>query len=74
MAKSLPRTIDYLEVPSQDVASSQAFFTQLLGWSFTNYGPDYTSFDDGRIAGGFFRSEKLSRVETGGGRFKGVNN
>jgi predicted enzyme related to lactoylglutathione lyase len=61
----MPRTIDYVEVPTRDVARSGAFFTDLLGWSFTDYGPDYNSFDDGRISGGFFRSEKVSRTEYG---------
>ena len=32
---------------------------QLNGF-FTDYGPDYTSFEDGRIAGGFARSDKRS--------------
>ena len=25
----------------------------MLGWKFTDYGPDYTSFSDGRLDGGF---------------------
>lgn len=66
MPTSLPKTIDYVEVPSRDVSRSRAFFTELLGWTFTDYGPDYTSFEDGRISGGFFKSEKVSLRETGG--------
>ena len=57
--------IDYVEIPSREVARSRAFFTALLGWTFTDYGPDYTSFEDGRIAGGFFKSEKVSRTTEG---------
>ncbi len=66
MGKSIPRTIDYLEVPSTDVVQSRAFFTALLGWAFTDYGPEYTSFEDGRIAGGFFKSEVVSLTSLGG--------
>jgi len=66
MATSLPRKIDYVEIPSRDVTISRAFFTQLLGWAFTDYGPDYTSFEDGRITGGFYKSDKISRVDAGG--------
>lgn len=65
MPTPLPRAIDYVEMPSQDVVRSRAFFTALLGWKFTDYGPDYTSFEDGRIAGGFFKSDKVSRTADG---------
>src|SRR4051794_14199643 len=65
MATSVPKTIDYVEIPSKDVAASRTFFSGLLGWAFTDYGPDYTSFEDGRITGGFFKSEKVSRTESG---------
>ncbi|MBL9193121.1 MAG: VOC family protein [Opitutaceae bacterium] len=66
MATSLPRTIDYIEVPSREVSRSRAFFTALFGWRFTDYGPDYSAFEDGRIAGGFFTSEMVSHTERGG--------
>jgi predicted enzyme related to lactoylglutathione lyase len=66
MPASLPRTIDYIEVPSRNVALSRTFFTALLGWKFTDYGPDYTSFEDGRINGGFYQSAKVSRYDEGG--------
>jgi predicted enzyme related to lactoylglutathione lyase len=58
-------TIDYIEVPSADLAATKAFFTQLFGWSFTDYGPDYIAFEDGRISGGFYRSDKLASVLQG---------
>jgi predicted enzyme related to lactoylglutathione lyase len=65
MANSIPKTIDYVEISTADVSKSRAFFTALLGWSFTDYGPDYTSFEDGRIAGGFFKSEAVSLTSRG---------
>lgn len=65
MHQSLPNTIDYIEMPSTDLNATKDFFSQLLGWSFQDYGPDYSSFDDGRMTGGFFASEMTSTVEKG---------
>ena len=47
--------IDYIEFQAEDLAATRTFFEQLCGWTFTDYGPDYTAFEDGRIAGGFAR-------------------
>jgi predicted enzyme related to lactoylglutathione lyase len=58
--------IDYIEFQATDVAGTRKFFEQLFGWQFTDYGPDYTSFADGRIAGGFARSDKQSTIAAGG--------
>jgi uncharacterized protein len=65
MHKSLPNTIDYVEMPSTNLAETKRFFSALFGWIFQDYGPDYAAFDDGRMAGGFFASEKTSSVESG---------
>lgn len=65
MPNPISKTIDYVEIPSQNIAESRAFFSALLGWAFTDYGPDYTSFDDGRITGGFYKSEKVSLTKDG---------
>lgn len=45
--------IDYIELPASDIAKTKAFYGSVFGWTFTDYGPDYTSFHDGRMAGGF---------------------
>ena len=65
MHESLPNTIDYVEMPSRDLAGTKRFFAALFGWSFVDYGPDYASFDDGRMAGGFFASSKTASVDAG---------
>jgi uncharacterized protein len=65
MHESLSNTIDYIEMPSRNLAETKRFFSALFGWSFVDYGPDYSSFDDGRMAGGFFISEKTANVEAG---------
>ena len=57
MHQQLPNTIDYIEMPSRDLPLTRRFFSELFGWSFEDYGPDYTAFDDGRMTGGFFKSD-----------------
>jgi len=52
--------IDYIEFPATDIAATKTFYTGLFGWKFTDYGPDYTSFEDGRIAGGFWRQSTVA--------------
>ncbi len=57
------RRIDYIELPATDVARTKRFYIDVFGWKFTDYGPDYTSFEDGRLTGGF---RKADRAEPGG--------
>jgi len=47
------RRIDYVEFPAIDIAATKQFYSEVFGWKFEDYGPDYTSFDDGRLRGGF---------------------
>jgi uncharacterized protein len=45
--------IDYIEFPATDITATKRFYEAVLGWKFTDYGPDYTAFNDGRLDGGF---------------------
>ena len=45
--------IDYVEFAVADTARSKAFYGRAFGWSFTDFGPGYTEFTDGRMKGGF---------------------
>ena len=47
------RRVDYIEFLTTNVDDTKTFFPDLFGWQFTDYGPDYTSFTDGRMSGGF---------------------
>jgi uncharacterized protein len=47
------RRIDYIEFPALDAAKAKEFYTAAFGWKFEDYGPQYTSFHDGRLGGGF---------------------
>jgi uncharacterized protein len=49
------KTIDYIEFQADDLSAIKRFYSQVFRWEFEDYGPDYTSFKDGRIAGGFAR-------------------
>jgi uncharacterized protein len=62
-ASNRDRRIDYIEIPVSDVAAAKRFYSAAFGWKFTDYGPDYTSFEDGRLAGGL---TKVTRVVLGG--------
>jgi len=50
------RRIDYIEMAATDIAATKRFYGDLFGWKFTDYGPEYTSFEDGRLAGGFYKA------------------
>ena len=57
--------IDYIEFPSKDLEKTKAFFTEVFGWTFVDYGPDYCSFENGGIDGGFYKSELNASTNTG---------
>jgi uncharacterized protein len=52
------RRIDYIEFSATDIGKTKVFYQQVFGWKFTDYGPDYTSFEEGRLAGGFAKTDK----------------
>ena len=47
------RRIDYIEMSATSIPEIRTFYAKAFGWKFTDYGPEYTSFEDGRLAGGF---------------------
>lgn len=55
------RRIDYVELPATDVAAAKRFYVEAFGWRFTDYGPDYTSFEDGRLAGGLTKQDDVGK-------------
>jgi predicted enzyme related to lactoylglutathione lyase len=50
--------MDYIEFPATDIDATKRFYSAVFGWTFTDYGPNYTSFHDGRLGGGFTMSAK----------------
>ena len=53
---NVEKMIDYVEIPVTDPAGARDFFAALFGWEFEDWGPDYISFNDGRLNGGFRRA------------------
>jgi len=45
--------IDYIEFPVANVVRAKRFYGEAFGWTFEDYGPNYASFADGRMSGGF---------------------
>lgn len=58
------RKIDYVEFNVVDIARSKAFYGGAFDWTFTDYGPQYCEFQDGRLTGGF---TTLAPVKASGG-------
>jgi uncharacterized protein len=56
------RRIDYIEFPATDLPATKRFYQQAFGWKFTDYGPDYAAFEDGRLDGGFHTGQGARTV------------
>ncbi|MGJ8723318.1 MAG: VOC family protein [Roseibacillus sp.] len=57
--------LNYVEFPSTDLPATKAFFSQVFGWSFKNYGDEYSSFSNEGLDGGFYKSEQIALTKTG---------
>ncbi len=55
------RRIDYIELPTVDLIKAKRFYGEVFGWQFVDYGPEYTSFNDGRLDGGFRKEPSVQR-------------
>ena len=62
---NLHEKINYVELPAKGLAATKAFFESVFGWSFTDYGPEYTAFENQGLDGGFFQSDLASSTEKG---------
>jgi uncharacterized protein len=51
--------INYVEFATTDIKQAKQFYTQVFGWSFEDWGPDYICFSSGGagIDGGFRSGE-----------------
>jgi len=57
--------LNYVEFPAKDIPATKQFFVQAFGWSFEDFGPEYTSFSDQGIDGGFYKSDLTSTSDKG---------
>lgn len=63
-----PAKINYVEFPASDLSQTTTFFSEVFGWQFRFYGPEYVAFtaESAGLDGGFFQSEQCSSTQTGG--------
>ena len=45
--------IQYIEFLSKDLEKVKEFYSESFGWTFTDYGPEYTAFSGDYVDGGF---------------------
>ena len=57
--------IDYIEFPAANFDAIQAFYESAFNWQFTDYGPEYRAFSDGKLDGGFRHANLKSTTADG---------
>ena len=57
--------INYVEYPSSNFNATKSFFSKAFGWSFQDYGPEYTAFSNAGLDGGFFKSDLKASTANG---------
>jgi len=57
--------INYVELPAKDMQSTKDFFEQVFGWSFQDFGSEYSAFTNQGVNGGFYRSDLSSSTNNG---------
>lgn len=64
--RSRHNKITYIEFAALEFDKTKAFFQQVFGWEFNDYGPDYTAYEGFGVDFGFYRADKQSLSEQGG--------
>jgi predicted enzyme related to lactoylglutathione lyase len=57
--------LNYVEFPAIDISATKHFFEQAFGWSFEDFGPDYTAFTGQGLDGGFYKSDLIATTADG---------
>ncbi|TWU51576.1 VOC family protein [Rubripirellula reticaptiva] len=57
--------INYIEFPSRNLAVTKTFFAKCFGWTFTDYGQEYTAFEGSGLDGGFFKADLAASPDDG---------
>lgn len=58
--------INYVEFPAKDLNATKAFFEAAFCWTFQDFGPEYTAFNNQGLDGGFFKADTASTQANGG--------
>ncbi len=65
MDRPKDNTINYIEFPMGDPGLVKAFYEAAFGWIFTDWGPDYISFEGAGLEGGFNREAGITATSPG---------
>ncbi|MGJ8692536.1 MAG: VOC family protein [Thalassotalea sp.] len=57
--------LNYVEFPACDIPATKVFFEEAFGWTFQDFGPDYTAFSDQGLDGGFYQAQLISTSQNG---------
>ncbi len=57
--------INYVELPAKDIKIAKSFFKSAFGWSFVDFGDEYTAFSNAGVNGGFFKSDRPALTSNG---------
>lgn len=55
--------VSYVELSATDIEATRKFYAAAFGWTFTDWGPEYVSFENSGLGGGF---AKVDSNTTGG--------
>jgi len=57
--------INYVEFPAKSIKIAKNFFSSVFGWTFTDYGPEYSAFSNSGLNGGFYLSDLTLSTQNG---------
>lgn len=58
--KLIHEQIQYIEFISKDIEQAKNFYSKCFDWKFTDYGPEYTSFEGKYVDGGFTSGQPIN--------------
>ena len=58
--------LNYVELGAKDLEATKRFFSSAFGWTFIDYGPEYTAFSGQGLDGGVFKADSCNRGDSGG--------
>ena len=57
-----------MEFAAKDLAATKQFFAEVFGWTFQDFGPEYSAFShtDAGLDGGFYQADLATSTQNGG--------
>jgi len=62
---NIQNSINYVEIPSINLSATKDFFSEVFGWEFKNYGPEYMAIHKAGLDGGFYKSDQVVNTNNG---------